>query len=247
MHRNSEQTPTSAGDPRVATLVSWLPESAVETWEERAAIRQFDAGYTKRDAEIDALLDVLVSRGPPARVFRLDSPNGSQWLLCCDAQRVADLGRELQAEASRTVLLNDEALALLASLASKGKSPWLFPNEHDPEKAIVNVDKAWRRILARAAAILGEVISDVRIHDLRHSFASQLANANCSLHVIAQALGHRTVSQSALVRSHPQRCASGGFRGGFSGVQEGEAGGGEQRRSNGLSRPKNQQKRNRNG
>ena len=73
----------------------------------------------------------------------------------------------------------------------------MFPNAHDPEKAIVNIDKAWRRILARAEAILGEQIEDVRIHDLRHTFASQLANANCSLHVIAQALGHRTVSQSA--------------------------------------------------
>lgn len=97
----------------------------------------------------------------------------------------------------RVVLLNDEALALIANLPSKGQSPWLFPNASDPAKAIVNIDKAWRRILARAAAILGEPIKDIRIHDLRHTFASQLANANCSLHVIAQALGHRTVSQSA--------------------------------------------------
>ena len=53
-----------ADDPRVAHLVSWLPPDWREVWEERAAIRQFDAGYTKRDAEIEALLDVLVSLGP---------------------------------------------------------------------------------------------------------------------------------------------------------------------------------------
>lgn len=97
----------------------------------------------------------------------------------------------------RVVLLNDEALALIAHLPSRGQSPWLFPNAKDAKKAIVNIDKTWRRILAHAAAILGEPINDIRIHDLRHTFASQLANANCSLHLIAAALGHRTVSQSA--------------------------------------------------
>lgn len=55
-----------ADDPRVARLVFWLPPDLVEVWEERAAIRQHDAGYTKRDAEIEALLDVLVSLGPRA-------------------------------------------------------------------------------------------------------------------------------------------------------------------------------------
>lgn len=113
---------------------------------------------------------------------------------------------------SRTVLLNDEARLLIASLPSRGQSPWLFPNAKDAEKAIINIDKAWRRILVQAAAILGEPIEDVRIHDLRHTFASQLANANCSLHVIAQALGHRTVSQSARyahIRNDVLREASG--------------------------------------
>ena len=52
-----------ADDPRVACLVSRLPPDLIEVWEERAAIRQYDAGYTKRDAEIEALLDVLVSLG----------------------------------------------------------------------------------------------------------------------------------------------------------------------------------------
>ena len=53
-----------ADDPRVARLVSWLPPDLIEVWEERAAIRQYDAGYAKRDAEIEALLDVLIRFGP---------------------------------------------------------------------------------------------------------------------------------------------------------------------------------------
>ena len=53
-------TPPDADDPRVALLVSSLTPDLAEAWEERAAIRQHDAGYSKRDAEIEALLDVLV-------------------------------------------------------------------------------------------------------------------------------------------------------------------------------------------
>ena len=65
MNLNPDPDLPDADDPRVARLVSWLPESAAEAWQERAAIRQYDAGYTKRDAEIEALLDVLLSLGPP--------------------------------------------------------------------------------------------------------------------------------------------------------------------------------------
>lgn len=116
MNLNPDPDLPDADEPRVARLVSWLPESAAEAWQERAAIRQYDAGYTKRDAEVEALLDVLLSLGPPQtgepspRVFRLDTPNGSQWLLCSDAQRVADLGRELQADA----IVEDDLLVVLA-------------------------------------------------------------------------------------------------------------------------------------
>ncbi len=129
-----------------------------------------------------------------------------------DLERALLTLRDTKNGHGRVVLLNDEALALVANLPSRGASPWLFPNAGDPEKAIVNIDKAWRRILAHAETILGEPIEDIRIHDLRHTFASQLANANCSLHVIAQALGHRTVSQSARyahIRNDVLREASG--------------------------------------
>lgn len=117
MNLNPESNLPDADDPRVARLVSWLSESATEAWQERAAIRQYEAGYSKREAEIEALLDVLLSLGPQRadwpslRVFRLDTPNGSQWLLCSDAQRVADLGRELQAEA----IVEDDPLDVLTS------------------------------------------------------------------------------------------------------------------------------------
>ncbi len=53
------------------------------------------------------------------------------------------------------------------------------------------------------AALLGMCFSptrwlkDVRIHDLRHTFASNLVNAGHSLFVVSRALGHANIVQTA--------------------------------------------------
>ena len=46
-------------DPLVAEMVSRLPSDLQELWEERAAIREFDANQTRELAEAMALIDVL--------------------------------------------------------------------------------------------------------------------------------------------------------------------------------------------
>ena len=50
-----------------------------------------------------------------------------------------------------------------------------------------SVGKAWRRI--RKTAGLGD---DIRIHDLRHSFASDAAMSGVPLAVIGKVLGHKS-------------------------------------------------------
>jgi len=52
----------------------------------------------------------------------------------------------------------------------------------------------WRRIRARAG------LADVRLHDLRHSFASFLVNEVVSLYVVQALLGHANARTT-------QRCA----------------------------------------
>jgi integrase len=69
---------------------------------------------------------------------------------------------------------------------------------------IVEVKKAWRRI-TKAAEITG-----LRIHDLRHSFASQLASGGASLPLIGALLGHSnptTTHRYAHLFDDPQRAA----------------------------------------
>jgi integrase len=64
--------------------------------------------------------------------------------------------------------------------------------------------KAWRAI-TKAAGVAG-----LRIHDLRHSFASQLASGGASLPLIGALLGHSnptTTHRYAHLFDDPQRAA----------------------------------------
>lgn len=90
----------------------------------------------------------------------------------------------------RHITLSDQAQALIESLPSNGQSPWLFPAD-DPEKHVVNLDKAHLRI--KEVAGLGD---DVVIHSLRHTHASHLAMNGVPLQTIAMALGQRTLAMA---------------------------------------------------
>ena len=70
---------------------------------------------------------------------------------------------------------------------------------------LVNLQKPWRRIRARAK------IADMRIHDLRHSFASVAASVGLSLPMIGTLLGHSqpaTTARYAHLALDPVRGAS---------------------------------------
>src|SRR5262249_17932108 len=55
----------------------------------------------------------------------------------------------------------------------------------------VGVERAWFRIRASAG------LTDVRLHDIRHSFASHAAMAGMSLPMIGKLLGHRRAATTA--------------------------------------------------
>jgi integrase len=87
----------------------------------------------------------------------------------------------------RSIPLNDSALWVLEQLPSKGKSAYLFPSpvkaEDDKDEPYVTVTRVWYRIRKLAGV-------NVRIHDLRHSFASRLVCNGRSLYEVQQILGH---------------------------------------------------------
>ena len=84
---------------------------------------------------------------------------------------------------SRAVPLSESARFVLASLTSKGKSEYLFPSPVTG-RPYTTISRAFWRILKVAN------VPRIRIHDLRHGFASLLVSGGRSLYEVQQILGH---------------------------------------------------------
>lgn len=87
---------------------------------------------------------------------------------------------------ARYVPLSDGALTVLRLMPHRPKCPWVFPNP-DTGKPFVSIFFAWNTARKQAG------LADVRLHDLRHSFASFLINAGRSLYEVQRLLGHTQV------------------------------------------------------
>ena len=112
-------------------------------------------------------------------------------------------GSTTKQRTDHVVPLSAPAKQLLARLRQGTNSPWVFPADSAPGHR-VTVQKSWR-VLCRAAHITG-----LRVHDLRHSFASQLASSGASLPLIGSLLGHSnpvTTHRYAHLFDDPQRAA----------------------------------------
>jgi integrase len=83
----------------------------------------------------------------------------------------------------RSITLNGQALALLRAIAPQPGNPYIFPSPVTGRPS-ASLHFPWVRIRERA------LLDDVRLHDLRHSFASFLVNKGVSLYVVQGLLGH---------------------------------------------------------
>lgn len=83
----------------------------------------------------------------------------------------------------RHIVLSDAAIAVIRSIPQINGSQWLFPG-HAQGKPLSDLYLFWNKIRKE----LG--LRDVRIHDLRHTFASFLVNSGHSLYEVQKMLGH---------------------------------------------------------
>jgi integrase len=106
---------------------------------------------------------------------------------------------------ARIVPLGAAALVALQAIPRAKGSVFVFPAEGEAKRHYVGTPKVWEKV--RAAASL----SDVRLHDLRHTFASFAAAGGLSLPLIAAILGHRdvkTTQQYAHLADSPVKAAA---------------------------------------
>lgn len=90
----------------------------------------------------------------------------------------------------RHVPLSTAAVDLLKELPRWKGCPYVLPNPRT-FKPYTDFHEPWHTACRRAG------LKDVRIHDLRHTFASNLVNAGHSLFVVSRALGHANIVQTA--------------------------------------------------
>ena len=83
----------------------------------------------------------------------------------------------------RFVMLSETALSVLNELPNKGGANYLFPGSK-PGKPLSNARKCFQRALKAAG------LAHLRIHDLRHTFASLAINNGATLYEVQHLLGH---------------------------------------------------------
>jgi len=102
-------------------------------------------------------------------------------------------GATTKQRTTHRVVLSSSACALLADMHKNRTSQvWVFPGGDDEDKTHQrDLKAAWRSIQKTAN------LPHIRIHDLRHSFASFLVSSGASLPMIGSLLGHTQAQTTA--------------------------------------------------
>ena len=98
---------------------------------------------------------------------------------------------------AKVIPLGAPALELLATLPRIEGNPHVLPGEKE-EGHLIGLPKAWAKIKKQAG------LHDVRLHDLRHSFATVAVAGGDSLYLVGKLLGHKE-SRSTEVYAHAQQ------------------------------------------
>jgi integrase len=88
---------------------------------------------------------------------------------------------------AKNLYLPPGALAVLEALPRLAGNPHVLPGDK-PGAPFVGIQKPWQRVRALAG------LPDLRIHDLRHAFASVAVASGDSLFIVGKVLGHRNAA-----------------------------------------------------
>ena len=160
----------------------------------QALFRAFGADRCQHSAAGLALLAVTGARKNEVLHARWDLVDLNRCLLTVPKSKSGK---------PRHIALSPFAVRILQRQAAKreGSHPFVFPSPRRPGMPLEDVRNAWTRAAKAAGLPAG-----FRIHDLRHSFASVLANLGTPLNEIGVLLGHSQMSTTQRYAHHaPQR------------------------------------------
>ena len=210
LHHRLKDTPYQAN--RVLALLSKMFNLA-ESWDLRPdgtnpcrhveKYRERNRERFLSEAELARLAEVLAA----AERTRTQSPSviAAIRLLLFTGARLSEIltlrwehvdveGQCLRLPDSKTgakvVYLPPAALEILTALDRHEDNPYVIAGAKSGSH-LVNLQKPWRRIRAKAG------LGDVRLHDLRHSFASMAVAGGLTLPVIGALLGHTQPATTA--------------------------------------------------
>ncbi len=196
----------------------------------------FRVGKAITDAEEGRPLpDATLDQAPPrplspyiALAFRLllltgrrrDEVLTLRWVAVDLEQGIITLEEhKTDARGAKVVVLSKAAVELLRRAPRQAGSPWVITGSgrswEGEWRHVVNPSKAWAAVKKRASTHedgLPDVdVTDVRLHDLRHSFASVAVGAGFSLPAIGALLGHadqQSTARYAHLDTDPMRLAA---------------------------------------
>lgn len=163
-------------------------DNSVENYLDDAAVQRL-VGILQADKNrtVSLILMFLVSCGA-----RKTSAMQAKWSEVDLDNRVWRIpASNSKSKRAASVPLNDSAMYVLDQLDTKGHSEYLFLNK-ETGRPYTTISKVWYRLRKEAG-----LNDKVRIHDLRHTFASMLVSAGRSLYEVQQILGHSDPKVSA--------------------------------------------------
>jgi site-specific recombinase XerD len=116
---------------------------------------------------------------------------GLKWTSVNFETNVLTIPRSKHGEA-RHIPMNDRVVAILRTLPSRLKSPYVFPSKTNKTPLNANnfVNRVWVPIILEAG------ITDLHWHDLRHTFASRLVMAGVDLRTVQELMGYKTITMT---------------------------------------------------
>jgi integrase len=185
------------------------PCRGVDRFNEKRRERFLDGAEIKRLFHTFSEIERERGYWPPIGILRLLALTGARRAEIEQLRWAeVDLERGLIFKADsktgqRAIPLNSVAISVLADLPRVAGGTFVFP-ARSGGRHFQGLTKAWKEIRQKA------VMEDVRVHDLRHTFASLSVAAGVSLPILGKALGHtspQTTQRYAHLSDDPVRAA----------------------------------------